>query len=1184
MKRLALLGLVLASSCAAASFEPRAANQFAGHVAGRCLIFDASGTVALRPGLSMRLAGSRPGVLARGIGRQAGRANYFLGADPQGWRTGAPLFDQIRYPNVYPGVDLIYHGTGNLLEYDFVVAPGASWRAIRLAFRGAEAMQVDRRGDLQLKTKSGWIAQRRPRVYQDSPAGRREIAGRYVLEAGGQVRFEIGKYDRGLPLVIDPTLVYASYLGGSGDDYSNAVAVDSSGCAYVVGETWSTNFPLAGPHQALPAGNTDIFITKWNAAGNAVVYSTYLGGSSRDAGLGIAVDAAGNAYITGFTYSANFPVTSGALRTSFSGQSKAFAVALSPDGGTLTYSTYLGGSGSDYGVGIAVDASGQAHVSGYTASLDFPVTAGAFQRYYGGGSYDGFLAKLNAAGSALLYATYLGGNGNDTANGVAVDSSGNIYVTGQTQSSNFPLLNALQTASHESDAFVVKMTGLGQVFYATYLGGTGINAGSAVAADSNGNVYVTGSTTATDFPVTFTAFQAVNHGGYDAFAAKLSADGGSLLAATYLGGSDMEDANSIALDSSGNIYIAGSTQSMNFPVQGAVQSSYGGAGDAFLAVFNNQLSGLYYSTFFGGAESESGTGVAVDSSGAAYLTGFTSSGTSSAGLPVTAGVFQPTAGGGVDAFLAKFAATASSLSCSASTPAPLSIPANAAAQLVGDVVLSCTGGTPGTRATAQIEITLNAPVAIGVQPELLIDDPPPAAQVLNQNLFAGFPDSDDSVLFQNVSFAVPGAGLHTLRITNVAVNTPSTGQVTMAVAVNNANPPVTPAQFQATVAVVQAGPVQLQASAISKSAAPPNCAAPPAAATFSISDPQALAWFLVSGAAPGDVARADWYAPAGSVYRSYTFQPVTATGTQCFSDALSISGAAASMAGGWKVNVYWNGALLYSAPFSISTTGVEQLLWQNNTTHQVNANYYGGTGGATLIGWACLNCNPNLSDWRLVGAGDFDRNGVPDLVWQNTQTGQVNVNYYGGAGGTTITGWAVLNSGAGTAGWSVVAVADMNGDHVPDLIWQNSQNGQVNVNYYGGAGGVSMTGWAVLNSGAGTAGWHVVAAGDFDGNGVPDLVWQYSSTGQVNVNYYGGSKRTTLTGFAVLNSGKGTAGWHVLAAADFNGDGVPDLIWQNLTTGQVNVNYYGGSRGAMLTGWACLNPGVTGWLAMAALN
>jgi hypothetical protein len=262
-----------------------------------------------------------------------------------------------------------------------------------------------------------------------------------------------------------------------------------------------------------------------------------------------------------------------------------------------------------------------------------------------------------------------------------------------------------------------------------------------------------------------------------------------------------------------------------------------------------------------------------------------------------------------------------------------------------------------------------------------------------------------------------------------------------------------------------------------------------------------------------------------------------------------------------------------------NSNGEPDLIVQNNATSAAVVYYY-GLGGAEFLGWNVLNSGAGAAGWKLFATGDFDGNGVPDLVWQNAGTGQVNVNYYGGSGGASLIGFAVLNSGAGTTGWTLVAAADMNGDGVPDLIWQNNTTGQVNVNYYGGPGGATFMGFAVLNSGAGTSGWHVVAAADFDRNGTPDLVWQKTSTGQVNVDYYTG---TTLTGFAVLNSGAGTSGWSVVGAADFDGNGVPDLVWQNNTTAQVTVNYYGGANGSIFEGSNYLNSSLNpGWRVMPA--
>ncbi|HUD98112.1 MAG TPA: SBBP repeat-containing protein [Bryobacteraceae bacterium] len=1174
------------------TFEWRGANSpglpFVAHLSGHVVGFGDSGAIFARSGSNrpeavLQFAGARPNVEARADGSPAGVANYLIGSRPEQWQTGLPLFERIKYTGLYPGIDLIYYGSGNRLEYDLFVAPGASWRSIRLAFRDAEAIQIDGDGNLRLRIGSAWITNGRPTIYQFFGTHRRPVSGHFVRRGGNAVGFAVGAYDRSRPLIIDPTLAYASYLGGSGDDYGHAVAVDSSGCAYVVGETGSTNFPRLGPEQASMGGNTDVFVTKWNAAGTGIVYSTYVGGNNRDVAMGVAVDASGNAYVTGFTYSGNFPITGGALRSSFVGQSKAFVLKLNAAGNGLIYSTYLGGCGNDYAAGIAVDASGEAHIAGYTASVDFPTTTNAFQRNYGGGSYDGFLAKLNAAGSALVYATYLGGLANDTAAGVALDPAGNIYVTGQTLSGNFPTVNPIEATSSESDAFVVKMNASGQVLYSTYLGGTGLTSGTAIAADASGNAYVTGFTNTGDFPVTSGAYQTINNGFYDAFVATLNPYGSSILNATFLGGTGTDSAYGIALDGSGNLFIAGSTNSIDFPEQAAIQPSYKGDGDAFIAGFNNQLSALLYATYFGGGGSDVAAAIAADASGNAYVTGWTSSGESSVELPITPGAFQSVGMGGMDAFLAKLTLNSGVLACSTSTPQTLTVQAGSTSQLVGDFVLNCSGGTLGTQGMADVQVALNAGTAgniAGSQAEMYVG--------ANSTPIYGTVGGNGNILFQGISFAVPGPSASiTLRITNVWANVStitSGGQVVMTASAAYASPAMTVTPAQQTVAVAATVPaVQLQQLVLSTSPATGNCVAPPITSSFLISSTAAVAWFQLGNTTAGGVARVDWSAPLGAIYQSHSFTSASG-GTQCFSDSMNIAGTlTVSMPGSWQVNLYWNGSLLSSAPFVISAVGVKQLIYQNQLTGQVNADYYAGTGGATLVGWACLSCGINTSSWRAAAIADFDHNGVPDLIYQNTQTNQVNVDYFGGSAGVSLIGWACMSCTFNPSQWQVVGVGDFDGNGVPDLVFQNTQTHQVNVDYYGGPGGATWIGWACLSCTINPSQWQVVGVGDFDGNGVPDLVFQNTLTHQVNVDYYGGPGGATWIGWNCLSCTFNTSQWQVVGVADFDGNGVPDLIFQNTQTHQVNVDYYGGPGGATWIGWAVLSsyPG-PGWYVMSA--
>ena len=1146
------------------------------HLAGRTLVLGDGGAVyeypapasTLPPKPLLRFAGARAHLRPEADGPPVGIANYFLGSSPAQWRTNVPLFQRISYPELYPGIELVYYGSSDQLEYDLVVSPRASWRPIRLSFPSADAIEIDNRGDLKFPSRWGWLTHRRPNIYQISGTSRWPVAGHYVLKSKHEVGFEIGAYDPHLPLIIDPTLSFASYLGGDGDDYGHAVAVDSSGCAYVVGETGSAGFPTFNPQQAAIAGTTDVFITKWNASGTGLVYSTYIGGSNRDVALGVAVDTAGNAYVTGFTYSADFPITPGALRSSFVGDSKAFVLKLSPGGNALLYSTFLGGSGDDYANAIAVDSSGEAHIAGYTSSIDFPATAGAFQTSYGGGSYDGFLAKLNAGGSALVFATYLGGLQNDTAASVALDPSGNIYVTGQTQSGNFPTYNPFQPTNSESDAFVVKLSASGRVVYSTYLGGTGLTNGTGIAADAAGNAYVTGFTDAFDFPVTSGAYQTTNNGSYDAFLAVLNSYGSGILSATYLGGSGSDIGYAIALDESGNIYVVGSTNSIDFPVLQAIQSGYQGDGDAFAAAFNNQLTSRLYATYFGGAEADVAASVAVDSAGDAYFTGWTSSGASSSGIPVTPGAFQPMGQGGVDAFLAKLAPSGSGLSCESSVPQLLSIQAGSSSQLLGDYLLSCSGGTAGTSVTANLQIILNTPIANTSQAQIFVgSNSLPVWGTLNWN---------GSITFQNVSFSAPGPSASiTLRITNVWSNAASLavgGPVTMTVSVPSSSPAISVSPAQQTVAMAANLPTpQLQQIVLSQTPPLQGCQAPQAVSGFLVSNSQAVVWFEVANASAGAVARVDWISPSNITYQSHSYTS-PGSGNQCLSDSMLISGSPQPMAGAWSVNVYWNNTSLASVPFVISATGVEQLVWQNTSTRQVTAHYYSSLPAD--IGWNWLN-PAGVPGWTVVGIADMNADGVPDLIWQNNATRQVTVNYYGGPGGTTYQGWAYMNA-AGVPGWTVVGVADMNGDGVPDLIWQNDTTKQITVNYYGGVGGAEYQGWAWLNS-TGNPGWSVVGVADFDGNGTPDLVWQNLSTRQVTVNYYGGPGGAIYQGWAYLNAA-GVPGWTVVGATDITGNGVPDLIWENDATAQVTVNYYGGAGGAVYLGWNWLaSAGFPGW-------
>lgn len=619
--------------------------------------------------LRMRPVGADPAPHLEGLERLGGQVNYYSGTDQERWRSGVPTFAKVAYRSIYPGIDLVYYGNGGQVEYDFVVAPGANPNAIVLAFEGADALRIDRNGDLVARLAGGEVRHRRPVAYQEGPGGRRTVPSRYVL-SGNEVRFQIAPYDRRRPLVIDP-LVYSTYLGGSQYDYGWGIAVDHEGNAIVTGNTQSTDFPTHNPVPDTGDGNSDdAFVTKLNATGSALIYSTYLSGGDNDEGYDVATDGAGNAYVAGKA-TRGFPTTSGALRAcgATATDQDAFVTKLTA-AGALAYSTCVGGTSRDVALSIAVDAGGSAHIAGYTTSEDF-LTANAHQPAFGQGSetagYDGFVTKLNTTGSGVLWSTYLGGSLRDIAGGIAVDTSG-VYVAGATGSDNFPTGGTPYQATRrgELDIFVTKFSAAGTLTWSTYLGGTGTDGtpifrAVGLAVDGAGRPYVASETASTDFPTTPGALQRTNAGSTDFFVTKLNATGSGLVYSTYVGGSGTEGNDGrigLAVDGSGSAYLAGYTTSVNMPTVNAFQPLYSG-GDVYVAKLNPTGSGLTYGTYLGGAGNDGfqGAAVAVDPDSNAYITGLTMSlNFPTAGTPYQSALkgdtTDPLAAG--DAFVTKF--------------------------------------------------------------------------------------------------------------------------------------------------------------------------------------------------------------------------------------------------------------------------------------------------------------------------------------------------------------------------------------------------------------------------------------------------------------------------------------------------------------------------------------------------
>ena len=618
--------------------------------------------------IRMRPAGANPDPQVAGLEPLPGRSHYFIGNEPSRWRHDVAQFAKVRYAGIYPGIDLIFYGNQRQLEYDFVVAPGADPGRIALEFDGVTKLALDADGNLVLDTADGQLLQHRPVVYQDIGGARRAIDGRYVLRGPRRASFEVAQYDVRHPLVIDPTLAYSSYLGGSHGDAAMGVATDGNGNVYLAGFTSSIDFPAtaASAYQAAfppGAGNWTAFVAKLNTNASGVpslVYASYLGGNNGEQAYAVAVDGSGNIYATGFTKSSNFPTTAGAYRgTLGTANGNAFIVKLNPSlsgAASLVYSTYLGGTGGgEQGNGIAVRG-GNIHVTGSAHSTDFPTTGGAYQPTIGGpGAANAFVSRLDPSlvGAAqLTYSTFLGGNSGDSGNGIVVDAAGNMYVTGTTNSANFPTTaTAFQTQIvGNANAFFAKLnpglSGAASLLYSSCLGSSGSgDQGNGIAVDVSGNAYIAGYTSSATFPTTAGAYRTTSPGGGDAFVAKFNpavSGAASLVYSSYLGGTSYESATSIAVDSS-IAYVTGTTYSLDFPLSAdAYLSSYpGGAilaspfrsAVVFFTMLNPGLPGaaaLKYSTYLGGSGAfylggESGTGVAVDGSGNTYVAGYTPS-------------------------------------------------------------------------------------------------------------------------------------------------------------------------------------------------------------------------------------------------------------------------------------------------------------------------------------------------------------------------------------------------------------------------------------------------------------------------------------------------------------------------------------------------------------------------------
>ena len=637
---------------------------------GYDLMFTARGPVLTLPGsqrVEISLPNSNPAPRIEAIGKLPTRTDYFIGAR-ENWHTNIASYSRIRYSAVYPGVDVVYYGRQNQLEFDFVLQPGADPHAIGLRFRGAKHLSITSEGDLAFDFGNGRMVQKKPLIYQEDPAAsaRREIRGRYVLLARNVVGLRVDGYDRKRPLVIDPALVYCTYLGGSGTDQINAVQLDSQGHLYVAGST-TTGDLLAtnGAYSTTMISVTSIFVAIIDitpGSGYPMLYFTYIGGGGLDIPLSMAVDAEENVYLTGSTSSTNFPTTVNAVQTTGAGSVEAaFVLELNPFGlsgaVSLVYSTFLGGTtGDSVGAGIAVDRNGLIYVIGSTKATDFPLTDSAYMGVTWG-PQDAFLCQIDPNAGVLDYSTYLGGELADQGKAIAVAPNGLVYFAVTTESTEFPMagyaFNYNLTSPFGIVLGVMDMTqsGANSLVYATYFGGSDIQEVRGIAFDASGNLLVTGYTLATDFPVTPDAAQPKPGGNGDAFVSVVNPLGYPFLVySTYLGGSQGEVAYGIAGDSAGDIYVTGYTLSPDFPTTAdAIEPYWGGGIDLFLTKLKPGIpgpGGIESSTYIGQRGVYSPSALTLGRDGTIYMVGY-----GGLGLPSTANALQGFGGGVSDGFV-----------------------------------------------------------------------------------------------------------------------------------------------------------------------------------------------------------------------------------------------------------------------------------------------------------------------------------------------------------------------------------------------------------------------------------------------------------------------------------------------------------------------------------------------------
>jgi len=1043
--------------------------------------------------MKAQFLGANPDAEIIGADRLSHNNNYFIGNNSSEWRTDVPNYESIIYRDIYPGIDLKYHGNGKGMKYDFVVHPGADISQIQLRYGGVEDLAITPDGELEATTEFGPFHENIPSVYQESGSGKQEVAGRYVIRAPGVFGFEVDNYNPTQILVIDPELVYSTFLGGSGFEESRNIRVDDSGYAYVIGHTWSTDFPTLNPYQSDQI-DIDAFVTKLSADGNSLVYSTYVGGDTADYGVDIDIDGSGHAYIVGYTYSTNFP-TQNAYDASHNGYYDIFVTKLSPSGNSLDLSTYFGGASFDLGFGIAINSTEEIYITGRTSSSDFPTYNGYDLSW--NGMFDAFAVKLSAAGNTLVYSTYLGGSSSDQGNDICVDSYGYAYITGETESANFPTPYAYDNSFNGStDAFVTKMSSSGySLIYSTFLGGIADDYGYGIAVNPYDMPYVTGSTESVNFP-TANAYDENPNGLYDAFVTKFWVNGASIYFSTFLGGQLNDEGRAIALKNvdynSDYIFITGTTYSSNFPTVDPFDATLGAPQDAFVTKFAGDAQSLDFSTYLGGNHNDHGYGIAVDDDDI-YVCGLTTS----SDFP-TVNPYQTYQNG--DAFVSKFGPDPTGACCYGDVANPsCNNELQSACEARTDFIEWTSGANCGT---------YTCPVAQTPQIVSITPEQNELAVAINTNISVTFDIDMDAATINGSTFLANGmcTGLHAGAIT---YNVPSKTATF--------NPVIDFAPGE-IVTVVLTGDIESSAgvpladyawSFTTASAAAPGVFAAP---SIYAADSSSISLFAtdLDGDGDLDLATGNTLSDNVSVLMNNGDGTFAAPSAYATGDT-PYSIFAADLDGDGDIDL---------ATANVYSDDISVLLNNGDGTFAAQSVYATGS-----------------YPWSVFGA-DLDGDGDIDLATADEASDSISVLLNNGDG----TFAAPSAYAVGNGPYSVFA-ADLDGDGDLDLTTANDYSYNVSVLLNNGDGTFAAQSVYAVGDGP-----YWVYAADLDGDGDLDLATANYSSGNVSVLLNNGN------GIFAAQSVFATSGHpYWIFAGDLDGDGDLDLATTDVWSDNVSV-------------------------------